>query len=39
MMRAMFVQLNLDGLSRTALLISGAAAMLLALLASAPGAV
>ena len=38
-MRAMYTQLHLQGLSRTALLISGAAAMLLALLGSAPGAV
>ena len=35
----MFVQLHLDGLSRTALLISGVGAILLALLAGGPGAV
>ena len=36
---AMFLQLHLQGLSRTALLLSGAAAMFLALLGSTPGAV
>jgi hypothetical protein len=35
----MFAPLHLDGLSRTALVISGVGAMLLALLAAAPGAV
>jgi hypothetical protein len=35
----MFLQLHLQGLSRTALLLSGAAAILLALLGSTPGAV
>jgi hypothetical protein len=38
MMRAMFVQ-HLDGLSRTALILSAIGAMLLALLAAGPGAV
>ena len=37
--RLMFMQLHLQGLSRTALLLSGATAMLLALLGGAPGAV
>ena len=36
---AMFMQLHLQGLSRTALLISGVGAILLALLGAAPGAV
>jgi hypothetical protein len=35
----MFVQLHLDGLLRTALIISAVGAMLLALLAAGPGAV
>ena len=35
----MFVQLHLQGFSRTALLLSGVGAMLLALLGSGPGAV
>ena len=35
----MFVQLHLQGFSRTALVISGAAAMLFALLGAGPGAV
>ena len=35
----MFMQLHLQGLSRTALLLSGAAAMLLALATSGAGAV
>ena len=35
----MFVQLHLQGLSHSALLMSAAAAMLLALLAAAPGAI
>jgi hypothetical protein len=39
MMRLMFMQLHLQGLSRTALLISGVGAILLALLGAAPGAV
>lgn len=38
-MRAMFAQAHLDGLLRTALVISGVGAMLLALLAAGPGAV
>ena len=39
MMCAMFVQLHLDALARTALLLSGIGAILLALLGAAPGAV
>ena len=39
MVRTMFVQLHLDGLSRTALVISGVGAILLALLGATPGAV
>jgi hypothetical protein len=35
----MFVQLHLQGLSRTALLISAVGAVMLAVLGSAPGAV
>jgi hypothetical protein len=35
----MFMQLHLQGLSRTALLLSAAAAMLLALSGTGPGAV
>ena len=38
MIAAMFVQLHLDGLARTALLLSAAGATLLALIAGGPAA-